>query len=95
MGNVSLKEHSRHSRHIMKSRHSRHSRHTRHRRRGGMRSPSDDLDPRELIKRKMKANVTRRRIESKANNSDKFFLSKTPTRTRSKKPTVSAVIEEE
>jgi hypothetical protein len=100
MGNVSLKEHKRYTRHKRNKMNNRNNkrnnkRNSRHRRRGGMRSPSkDDIDPRELMKNKMKANVTRRRIESKA-NSEIFFPSKTPTRTRSKKPVFSEVIEEE
>ena len=64
---------------------------------GGMHSPQkEEASPRTIIRQKMRANVTRRQKEAKANSDSPFgspMLTKTRTR-RKKTPPKETIIEE-
>ena len=90
MGNVSMKTSKKYRRNHSKTHKCNSNCRHRHHKRGGMLSPKEQ-DPRTIIREKMKANVTRRRMIHKSN-------SDTPsgkTRTKRKFSTLEPTIEEE
>ena len=95
MGNVSVKHKRSHFN--RRSRFNRRS-HFNRRHRGGLHSPlKDDASPRTIIRKKMRASVTRRRTEAKANSESPFGITPGKSRTikkRNKTPPKETILEE-